>query len=262
MVDDIRLYINENLVEFTADPNVLYTYQTTDMSNPTAVKNSFSKTIQLDGTPNNNDIMGHYWDVERYVDNGGNGGTVYYNSSKKAPFQLFVGSDLYEEGYCKLDNIQKEGASIKYNVSLYGGLGDYFFSLSTSNDGTEKKLSDLIYTEGGGSDEFDFTANIDTVNTAWGVLRGTVNPNFEQNKKWKHINFAPAYNGKPSDFNSNKVVMNLNGTGKKNSKYEAVENDKYHNVKGYKYVFKATKSYLITYLKTPKGKIVLEKQKI
>ena len=59
-----------------------------------------------------------------------------------------------------------------------------------------------------------------------------------------------------------KNVMNLNGTGKKNSKYEAVENDKYHNVKGYKYVFKATKSYLITYLKTPKGKIVLEKQKI
>jgi len=206
MVDDIKLYINDRLVEFTADPNVLYTYQTTDMSNPTAVKNSFSKTIQLDGTPANNDIFGQYWDVERFVDNGSHGGTVSYNGSKKAPFQLFVGSDLYEEGYCKLDNIQKEGASIKYNISLYGGLGDYFWSLSTSTDGKEKKLSDLIYTEGGGNDEFDFTANIDTVKEAWDALaNGT-------SGKWQYINFAPAYNGKPSDFNANKVVMNLSGT--------------------------------------------------
>ncbi len=230
MVDDIRLYINENLVEFTADPNVLYTYQTTDMSNPTAVKNSFSKTIQLDGTPANNDIFGQYWDVERYVDNGGQGGTVSYNSSKKAPFQLYVGSDLYEEGYCKLDSIQKEGASIKYNISLYGGLGDYFWSLSTSTDGTEKKLSDLIYTEGGGNDEFDFTANIDTVNTAWGVLRGTVNPNFQQNKKWQHINFAPAYNGKPSDFNANKVILNLNGTSLQKSAKNA-DDEKWYSTR-------------------------------
>lgn len=230
MVDDIKLYINDRLVEFTADPNVLYTYQTTDMSNPTAVKNSFSKTIQLDGTPANNDIFGQYWNVERYVDNGSQGGTVSYNSSKKAPFQLFVGSDLYEEGYCKLDSIQREGASIKYNISLYGGLGDFFWSLSTSTDGTEKKLSDLIYTEGGGNEEFDFTANIDTVNTAWGVLRGTVNPNFQDNKKWQHINFAPAYNGKPSDFNANKVILNLNGTSLQKSAKNA-DDEKWYSTR-------------------------------
>ena len=63
MVDYLKLYINDRLVEFTADPNVLYTYQTTDMSNPTAVKNSFSKTITIEGTPNNNDIFGHYWNL-------------------------------------------------------------------------------------------------------------------------------------------------------------------------------------------------------
>ena len=211
MVADIKLYINDSLVEFTSDPNVLYTYQTTDMSNPTAVKNSFSKQIQLDGTPTNNDIFGHYWDVSRYIYNGGNSGAAY-NSSKKATFQLFMGSDLYEEGYCKLDSIQKEGSMIKYNISLYGGLGDFFWNLSATDDGTEKKLSDLDYTEEGGSDEFDFVANIDSVNTAWGVLGGTVNPNFSNNKKWSHINFCPAYNGKPSDFNANKIIINTSGT--------------------------------------------------
>lgn len=227
MVDDIKLYINDRLVEFTADPNVLYTYQTTDMSNPTAVKNSFSKTIQLDGTPANNDIFGQYWNVERFVDNGSHGGTVSYNSSKKAPFQLFVGSDLYEEGYCKLDSIQKEGASIKYNISLYGGLGDYFWSLSTSTDGKEKKLSDLIYTDGGGNDEFDFTANIDTVKEAWDSLaNGT-------SGKWQYINFAPAYNGKPSGFNSNKVILNLNGTSLQKTAKNSDDNKWYSTRSGW-----------------------------
>lgn len=57
-------------------------------------------------------------------------------------------------------------------------------------------------------------------------------------------------------------VMKLNGSSKKNTDITAVEKDKYYNVKGYKFAFKATKKYVITYLKTPKGKIALEKQKI
>lgn len=205
MVDNIKLFINDMQVDFSVDPQVLYTYQTTDMSNPTAVKNSFTKTITIDGTPNNNDIFGHYWDVERYLQGGGDGG-AFFNSSKKAPFQIFMGSDLYEDGYVKLDDIIKTGSGIKYQVTLYGGLGDFFFNLSSTDDGTEKKLSDLVYMPSGDTNEFNFTANIDTVKEAWDALySGTAG-------KWQYINFMPAYNGKPSEFNANKVVMNLSGT--------------------------------------------------
>lgn len=211
MVENIRLYINDKLVEFSTDPKVLYTYQTTDVTNPTAVKNSFTKTVTIDGTPSNNDIFGHYWNLERYLLNGGEGG-AYFNSSKKVPFQLFIGSDLCEEGYAKLDSIKRIEGQIQYQCTLYGGLGDFFYNLSTAENGEEKKLSDLIYTEGGGVDEFDFTANIESVHTAWGVLGGTVNPNFDQNKKWVHINFMPAYNGLPSDFDADKVIINSSGT--------------------------------------------------
>lgn len=211
MVENLRLYINDKLVEFSTDPKVLYTYQASDVTNPTAVKNSFTKTVTIDGTPSNNDIFGHYWNVERYLLNGGEGG-VYFNSSKKAPFQLFIGSTLYEDGYAKLDSIQRNGGDLKYNVTLYGALGDFFYNLSTAENGEEKKLSDLDYTDEGGADEFNFTANIDSVYTAWGVLGGTVNPNFSNNKKWKHINFMPAYNGLPSDFDADKVIINSSGT--------------------------------------------------
>lgn len=210
MVQDLRLYINDKLVDLSSDPQVLYTYQQTDVTNPTAVKNSFSKTITLVGTPNNNDIFGHYWNLERFILNGGEGG-AFFNSSKKAPFQLFRGNDLYEEGYIKLNAINKVGDIYKYEVSMFGGLGDFFWNLSASDSGDEKKLSDLSYTDSGET-EFDFTANIDTVKKAWDVLRGTANPNFAENKKWQHINFMPAYNGIPSDFDADKVIINASGT--------------------------------------------------
>ena len=223
MVENFRLYINDKLVEFSTDPKVLYTYQTTDVTNPTAVKNSFSKTVTIDGTPNNNDIFGHYWHLERYLLNGGAGG-AYFNSSKKAPFQLFIGSTLYEEGYAKLDSIKRVGADIKYNITLYGGLGDFFYNLSTSDSGDEKKLADLTFIPSGDTDEFDFVANIDTVNRAWGVLRGTLNPNFQENRKFKYINFMPAYNGLPSDFDADKVVINLSGTSLSSVVYDGEKN--------------------------------------
>ena len=232
MIDNIKLYINDRLVEFTANPNILWTYQSTDMSNPTNIKNGFTKTVTIDGTPNNNDIFGHYWDIERFLTGSGSGG-AYYNSSKKVPFQLFYGSDLYEDGYAKLDSIDNNGAKITYKLTLYGGLGDYFQCLSATDDGKEKKLSDLTYMENGGADEFDFTINIDTVNKAWGVLRGTVNPNFAENKKWKHINFMTAYNGYPSDFDADKVIINTSGTTLKNYALNSDDNKTYRTNNGW-----------------------------
>ena len=224
MIDNIKLYINDRLVEFSADPNIMWTYQATDMSNPTAVKIGFTKTIVLEGTPNNNDILGHYWDVERFLTNS----TTYYNSSKKVPFQLFQGDTLYEEGYMKLDSIKKEGSKISYNCTLYGGLGDFFQCLSSTSDGNEKKLSDLTYISG--DDEFDFTINIDTVKRAWDVLGNRANPNLDANQKWNYINFMPAYNGFPSEFDDDKVVMNLNGTALRQSAKNS-EDDEWYSAK-------------------------------
>ena len=205
MVGNIKLYIADTEVDFTTDPKILYNYQVTDLTNPTAVKNSFSRTITIEGSPTNNNIFGHYWDLDRYILNSGQG-SAYFNSSKKVPFQLFVGSDMYEEGYVKLDNIKRNGAKIEYQCTLYGGVGDFFYSLSTTDAGDKMKLSDLTYTEGGDSTEFDFKVNIDTVKEAWDSLA-----NDTQNK-WQYINFMPAYNGLPKDFDSNKVLINVNGT--------------------------------------------------
>lgn len=208
-MNNIHLYIGNTEVEFTANPEILYTYQVDDLTNPTVVKNSFSKTITIKGTKNNNHLFGHYWNVERVQVGGGDGSNVYFNASKKMDFQLFVGSELYESGYVKLDEVRRVGGDYEYDITLYGGLGDFFYNLSTTDDGNEMKLSNLEFDK-----DIDFTINIDTVQKAWNTLKnGTDN-------KWQLINFMPAYNGKPEDFDSNKMLIDTSSTALTKSKTE------------------------------------------
>lgn len=208
-MNNIHLYIGNTEVEFTANPEILYTYQVDDLTNPTVVKNSFSKTITIKGTKSNNHLFGHYWNVERMQVGGGDGSNVYFNASKKMDFQLFVGSELYESGYVKLDEVRRINDDYEYDITLYGGLGDFFYNLSISDDGGERKLSDLDYGK-----DIDFTINIDTVKNAWNSLKE------DTDDKWSIINFMPAYNGIPEDFDSNKLLMDMSSTNLTKTKTE------------------------------------------
>lgn len=198
---EIRLYIGDQEVEFNNPPEVLYTYQQDELNNPTVVKNSFSKTVTVEGTPNNNRLFGHYWNVEKQSIGGGDNSGIYFNPSKKAPFTLYNGSEIYEQGYIKLDEVRQEGGSYQYDITLYGGLGDFFYNLSTDDSGNQLKLADLNFRRNLG-----FTINMDTVKEAWDALEdGTPG-------KWQTVNFMPAYNGYADDFDNDKIIINTSGT--------------------------------------------------
>lgn len=209
-MNNIHLYIGNIEVEFDAAPEILYTYQVDELTNPTIVKNSFSKTITIKGSKSNNNLFGHYWNVER-VQVGGtsNASSVYFNASKKMAFSLYVGTELYESGYVKLDEVRRVNGDYEYDITLYGGLGDFFYNLSINNDGNEMKLSDLNF-----KDDIDFTINLDTVKTAWDSLK-----NNRQNK-WQTINFMPAYNGIPEDFDADKMLIDTKSTNLTKAKTE------------------------------------------
>ena len=206
MKKDTRLYIGRMEVELSDGFEILYNYSIDDTTDPTAVKNGFSKTVTILGTANNNKIFGHYWNVERVVRSGSENEGIYFNASKKAPFQIMINGEVYESGYVKLDKVNNTNGLISYECTLFGDIGSFFTNLSTnSNTGDKLKLSDLDYYDGG-SDEFNFVVSADTVYDAWNCLKEG------WQGKWQHINFMPAYNGLPDDFDSNKVVMNLSGT--------------------------------------------------
>lgn len=215
---DLHLYIGNREVEFHSNPEILYTYQTDELNNPTIVKNSFSKTITIYGSSANNQLFGHFWNVERLQVNGGDRSGVYFNASKKMPFALYIGNEIYEQGYVKLDEVRRVDGNYEYDITLFGGLGDFFYNLSINDDGNEMKLSDLTFGE-----NIDFTININTVKEAWSALENGTNG------KWQTINFMPAYNGLPDDFDSNKIIINTKGTNLAKTKAEGGKNYKTKN---------------------------------
>lgn len=232
----VELYIGDRLVEFTSPPEIHMTYTHEDLHNPTVVKNSYSKTVTIDGTPNNNKLFGTFFNMQRevaYADNKMVG--AYFNPAKKVPFTLYRNGERMEHGYCKLDNVKKAGNNIQYNVTLYGGLGQFLYALSYKEDGEQMKLSDLDY--GWGDNEFDFKVDKEAIKAAWCRITGIEG-------KWSgdtygvydKLNFAPCYNGIPKDFAADKVAIDVQSFKANNPRlYEqfTISKDGYKDVDGW-----------------------------
>lgn len=189
---DIELYIDGQLVDLNDNTNILFNYKTKDLTNPTIIKNSFTKTIELPGTDNNNNVFGHIWDVQRVQ------GIENFNPSKRVEFKLFKNGELVETGYCKLDSIRRDKGN-SYSITCYGRLGDFYFNLMYSGNGEKRTLADMDY-----GYDLGFTINRTTVNDAWNSLFT------KANNKYQKINFAPCYNGLSSLIDNDKVIVNTN----------------------------------------------------
>ena len=211
MRQEIELYLGGRSVEFNEPPQILFSYIRTDYTDPTVLRNSYSKTLTIEGTPNNNQIFNSIYHLDSIAD------TELFNPAKRMEFQLFSNGDILEQGYAKLDKINKNEKNITYDITLYGGLGEFLYNLSydqtaegsdTSRGGGEdRRLSSLVfYDETEPNKELDFDITKETVAEAWDALeKGT------GATKWQYINFAPAYNGYPKDFDADKVLINTQG---------------------------------------------------
>ena len=69
MNKNIKLYINGIEADLTEDISLPITYVQEDLTNPTIVKNSFSKTVTLPGTKTNNSIFGQFYKLDRFTIN-------------------------------------------------------------------------------------------------------------------------------------------------------------------------------------------------
>lgn len=216
MKQDVKLYINDKEVEFTQPFDIFYNFKITDITHPTAIKNTFTRNITLDDTQINNDIFSNVWNVEK-INNSINNN---FNPNKKVPFVLYVNSEIYEKGYVKLNAIKKVNNRYKYDITMFGGLGQYFYNLSTVED-KQKSLADLIYTDKNNRElDLSFTINKETIFDAWNSLIGNTNGYIDEanvnrpssylyDSKWNTINFMVGYDGKPNNnFNTDKVLIN------------------------------------------------------
>lgn len=193
----VELYINNQKVYFKEPPEIFVTYAHTDLHNPTVVKNSYTKTVTVEGTPENNRIFNDFYDMKR-MNNG-----ELFNASRKESFVLYRNGEPMETGYVKLDKVNKKGNRVTYDITLYGGLGQFLYNLQYKEDGEQMKLSDLEYNV-----DFNFEVNKETIKNAWVKITG-VNPNVTDADRYDVINFAPCYNGIPENFTADKVAIDV-----------------------------------------------------
>lgn len=201
----ITLYIGGVAVDLDDNALVQMNYTAEELTNPTVVKNSYSQQVTLQGTPTNNKVFGSMFQLDRRTVSGGSVG-VGFSALAKTPFVIYDDAEeIVERGYVKLDEVVRNGSKVEYTITLFGGLGEFFYALSYREDGEKMTLADLDYLGTDDPDsELDFYITAEAVDTAWGSLGvSTASPA----DKWDVVNFAPCYNGLPDDFEADKALF-------------------------------------------------------
>lgn len=214
MRKNIKLFIAGKEVHCSEGISLPMTYTVEDFQNPTIVKNSFSKTISIPGDKNNNKIFGEIYKLDRFLHiKEGNFSGVYFDPSKRVDFGIYNNGYLVESGYMQLNSISIKQAVITYNITLYGGLGDFFYGLKYKEDGTIRTLADLQYfvTDEAGNalpadTEMNFYINKDFVNTCFDW-----NKTNEGSQIYDYLTFIPAYNGLYENFDNETCLINTIG---------------------------------------------------
>lgn len=250
----IELYIEDSLVELTDDIIINQTYETLDPEKLSSIKNSFSKTVDIPGTANNNILFGDIFRVDRYVparitpDVYGRtfNKNYQYDPHKKANYLLMKNGSVVNRGYCTLDNIViKSDTSVTYKLTLYGGIGEFFYSLAYDEYGSPKTLYDMhwawrhrnfespsYYDDPMTTEQENYDVIMDcttrNVNMAYHLLKpletiyydGETYEHFGESNWWydentayhitdidKDVVFVPCYTGTYEDFDSKKMLV-------------------------------------------------------
>lgn len=194
---NIRLYIGGIRADLDSSITIPFTFQTSQAEMPTAVKNSYSKTVTLVGSETNLRLFSGLWRLDSLVTNASSGIGIDFNPMKRVDFQLFVDEMVVERGYCQLNAINRKGRDITFSISLFGGLGEFFYNLQTDDDGEKRNLASLDY----GSD-LGFKINATNVQSNWDDILADNRPT---------VAFVPMHNGVPQNMDGDKLLIKGGG---------------------------------------------------
>lgn len=219
----IELYIENRKIDITEDLEINFTYESIDPDKLSSIKNSFSKTVNIPGTPSNNITFGHIFRSDKYIPvNALENIESGYDPHKKVNWFINRNGILVNRGYCTLDNIvMKSKRDITYQLTLYGGIGEFFYALSYNEDGSPKTLYDMFWNwypktsiigHGAATDPATesnttlFKLSADIVASCWHGL----NPLYTYEGTTeidKDVTLVPCYTGLYEDFDSKHMLV-------------------------------------------------------
>lgn len=199
------LYINGSLVDINDESLIVLTYTMEQLNNPTAVKNTYSHEVTLPSTSRNDILFSHFYRNDYKV------GVANFTPLQRVPFEIYNElSEIVEGGYIKLDEVSIDRVSHTYKVTLYGGLGSFFYAMGYDEQGEALTLGDLQYMANeDNEDRLDIRVNRATIAQAWKRIAGE-----NSSTQYDVLNFAPTYQGKPDgDFSTDKAIFIGRATG-------------------------------------------------
>ena len=192
----MSLYISGQRADLDDASFLLMNWTRDEASSPAAVRNSFSQQVTLQATPANNAIFGCFFRPDRVTGDGG------FDPLARTDFDLIAETgDRLSKGYLKLDSVATgAGRVASYTVTLYGGLGGFFYALSNRDDGQKRSLADMKWLIPGSEDDPIIPAQEGMSLTAAEVRAAwdTLDPDSTVNRPlYRLVNFAPCLNGIP-----------------------------------------------------------------
>ena len=137
----LELFIEGNKLDINEEFSMLMTYAIDDIKDFGAKNTTFSKTVILPGTKNNNKLFGNIFDAS--VSNDYNPSSknigINFNASVSASVVVFNNNIQVMKGILQLLEIVYDDSFIEYEVGLFGELAGFTAKLGAS------KLEDLDF---------------------------------------------------------------------------------------------------------------------
>ena len=138
-----RIFIEGYELDLTEGLSNQITYAIDDLQNLDSKSTSFTKTIILPGTTNNNSLFGNIFDFNNANFNNPITSNVLYNfnAAKNATARIEVNGLQIMKGVLRLLEIVQHNGGIEYECSIFGELGGFVNKLGNA------RLEDLDFSE-------------------------------------------------------------------------------------------------------------------
>jgi hypothetical protein len=153
-----EIYIEEQKIDLLQDISTEFTYAIDDVSEFGSRNTSFSKTISIPGTANNNLVFGYIFELNNanFTDNTLPNVGYNFNVSKQANCKIFIDKVQIFKGTLRILEIVIDKQTIEYQCSVFGELGGFITTLGN------KRLTGNINPQ----DDLDFSAYNHTYSVA------------------------------------------------------------------------------------------------
>ena len=196
----LELLINGHTADIKEESIIAITKQYESVHNPLLYYADWSKTIKLPISANNNAIFSNFNRLDSTVTN------LSINPLKKIPCMILNNQEKVLEGYCKLENVNTIWTDECYEITIYSTFGLIMNELKLLTFNKNAVDVDQKYI-------IDSPLSNDLV-----INRNLVLQSFEGASHYINgssvtdwIGFMPTYQGKYSDFSSNKEQILANG---------------------------------------------------